>query len=251
MAALKKFLQAMGSKAIDYGVLCTLLFILTFKSCKQDETIKSYVAEKQLLEQRLKDDSSAITYYEDENKNLLTRAQMAEASSSEIVEELFGLQKVNERFRTDIKNLQIAIQTRKRDTVLIYQDTGSVKIQYTTDSSAFALTGTFNNPWYMAKAKVSSDIHKIPGSLSLVVMDTTLITVDKKRVGSIFNRRDEYSVSILHANPYVKELGVKSVVVSPAKPKKWAISLQTGTMLLPTPGQLYLGVGISRNLIQF
>lgn len=248
--ALKKLLQDLMSSTVGYTVLITLLLMFTLKMCKQEDTIKNYVAEKEALEQRLKDDSSAITYYEEENGRLLSRAVVAEASTSEVIEEFFKVSDINKRFGTKIKDLETAIQSRSKDSVIIYQDTGSVVIRYLPDSSAFSLTGIFNNPWYMAKATVSSNIHKLPGSISLVVMDTTLITIDKTRVGSIFNRRDQYNVSILHANPYVKELGIKSITVPPAKPKKWGIGVQAGMMLLPTT-QPYLGIGVSRNIIQF
>lgn len=248
--ALKKLLQSLGSKLIDYGVLCTLLLIVSFKACKQEDAIKNYVAEKQVLEQKLKDDSSNLVYTKAANGALLVRAEMAEASTSEVIEEFFKLEDINKRFGTKIKNLETAIQSRSRDSVIIYQDTGSTVIRYLPDSSAFSLTGIFNNPWYMAKATVSSDVHKLPGSLSLVVMDTTLITIDKSRVGNIFTRRDQYNVSILHANPYVKELGIKSITVPTPKPKKWGIGIQGGYTIIPIP-QPYIGIGVTRTFIRF
>lgn len=248
---MKQLLQSVVKTVLDPKVLLVVIAVFMYRDCTQKPTPDA-LTELQALREALKDDSSTVKVIVAEDSTSMVHVQALEASNSRILEELFNVKAINKKFGTEIKDVKLAMQTRTRDTVYLPQDTAvTVPPEYTPDSSAHTLTGIFNNPWYMAKAVVSSNPSKLPGSLSLVVKDSVTYLFNTKRSGSLFNRREDMEVSITHANPYIKEVGVKVVRVPYTnKPKKWGIGVQAGMTIIPIP-QPYLGIGVTRTFIRF
>jgi hypothetical protein len=209
----------------------------------------------QQLRVQLKNDSSAIRRFMALDSTHVTEMKGLISENMGLLEELYQKDSINAKYHTKIQNLQALLRTRTHDTVWLKQDTAFIDRPYPVynkDSSAFTLKGRFTDPWYSATATVSSDPKKMPGSLYLIATDSVTYFFDRRKTGTWPFRKEMPYVTIKHANPYINEIGVQYVQVPDVyRPKKWSIGIQGGVMLLPTPGTIYIGLGVQRSLIRF
>lgn len=211
------------------------------------------LSEYNALKQQVEEQKTKIELYKASDSTTMVKAKAVDARNSELIEELFNVSAINKKYNTDIKNLYAAMKTWMRDTVLIKQDTVYLPApEFNEDSSAFTLTGSFNNPWYAVRATVSSNPMKLAGNVNLVVIDSVTYLFEKKKSGGLFNRKEDMYVNIRHANPFIKEKEVSLVRVpyTPVK-KKWSIGVGGGINILGGRAEAYGGIGIYRNLLSW
>jgi hypothetical protein len=235
--------------------LCVIIVLLALHDCTGHKPSVDTLQEMQALRVQLKNDSSAIKYYVALDKTHVTEMQGLVNQNIGLLEEIYQKDSINAKYHTKIENLQALLRTRQIDTVYLKQDTAFIDRPYPVynkDSSAFTLQGRFTDPWYSVTAKVSSDPKKLAGSLYLIATDSVTYFFDRRKKGTWPFRKEMPFVTIKHANPYINEIGVQYVEVPDVyRPKKWSIGIQGGVMLLPTPGTIYIGLGIQRSLIRF
>lgn len=258
----QKILSLLRSNLIVLIALLIGVFSLWFAHItkkKSDATLKQlHVAEKKIA-----DDSTKIKVLTAKDGTHVSQIAAITGITDELVKELYKVDAINDKYKTHIGKLEGVLATRLRDTIYLPQDTVRMAgdTQYLPDSSAHTLTGRFNNHWYAATATVSSDPMKMKGSLSLIVIDSVRYFFDTRKVGTWpFKKstiwpftKSESFVTIVHANPFIKEKGISYTKVPKeiGRPKKWAIGIQTGVMAYPLPGTYYFGFGLSRVLIRF
>ena len=232
-------------------VLLLVIVVLLVKDCSkprnQDATLKEY----QLLKEKLKDDSSAMVVFMAKDSTRAVQLEGLQASNESLLKELFDLESVAKKYNMELKDIKGVLKTRIRDTVTIVQDTGKVKEERPNDSTIL-LTTTFTNRWYTAKTRVSNRPALYPGSMTLTTEDSLLYIFGRKKKGNWFNRSYTPTVTIIHANPYVKERGAQYVEVPNAeKRKRWHLGPYGGVNIINGKPATGAGVGIMYSLISW
>lgn len=240
-----------------------LLLVLQLLTCKKNRQADATLKELHAAQKQLADDSTKIKVLVAKDSTQASQVKALSGITDELAKELYKVDAINDKYKAHIGKLEGVLATRLRDTIYLPQDTVRMAgdTQYLPDSSAHTLTGRFNNHWYAATATVSSDPMKMKGSLSLIVIDSVRYFFDTRKVGTWpFKKstiwpftKSESFVTIVHANPFIKEKGISYTKVPKeiGRPKKWAIGIQTGVMAYPLPGTYYFGFGLSRVLIRF
>lgn len=169
------------------------------------------------------------------------------------------LDSVAKLYKTKVSLLQEVAVLTQHGTVTIMSPSGSAILIYKTDTLwkqgdcpplPASVAMEYRNPWYHVIDQIS--LRGDSSKIEIQTFDTLTYVAKAVKEGNLFNRKNYLQVVASNSNPYNAIVGLDVYRIPVPKPKKFGVGVQVGygfsNALKPA---LYIGAGVSYNLIRF